>query len=166
MKPVFKGVAIALVHVAIVSSLGAKLLIDRARCPRVWAKTVSYDPDLPIRGRYLTAQLEVSYPEAGKDKEFYSATVHLGIADGKLTATHDPTSEVEVRRAWRPQGTLGPLVVAEPVAFFLPEHYDASRLSARDQEIWMEVTIPKQGPPRPLRIGIKKNGTLEPLVIR
>ena len=47
MKPLYKGLIIALVHVCIVSSLGAKLLYDRTARPRVWALTTPYDPDLP-----------------------------------------------------------------------------------------------------------------------
>src|SRR5215471_7330153 len=59
MKRWQKAIALLLAQVAIVSSLGAKLLIDRSRFPRVWARVVPYDPDLPIRGRYLALRLEV-----------------------------------------------------------------------------------------------------------
>ena len=48
-----KGLAVAALHVAIVASLGAKLLADRATRPRVWARTAPFDPNLPIRGRYV-----------------------------------------------------------------------------------------------------------------
>src|SRR2546426_5931075 len=40
-------------------SLGAKLLIDRARLPRAWVHVVPFDPDLPLRGRYVRLALEV-----------------------------------------------------------------------------------------------------------
>lgn len=178
MKPMMKGIAIALIHVAIVGSLGAKMLYDRAHCPRVWARTVSYDPNLPIRGRYITARLEVNYPGAPEPKkdEWYRDRVRLSVADGKLTATHDPKSNVDVERMFVPVLTpnapppnriAGPIVVADSVAFFLPEHYEASRLNARGQEIWMEVTVPNQGPPRPLALAIKHgDGTWEPLQVR
>jgi hypothetical protein len=46
-------------------------------------------------------------------------------------------------------------VLAEPVAFFIPEHIpDPSRLQG--EELWAEVTIPKKGLPRPIRLGVKK----------
>ena len=45
-----KGLAVAALHVAIVASLGAKLLADRATRPRVWARTAPFDPTLPDSG--------------------------------------------------------------------------------------------------------------------
>src|SRR5689334_22345399 len=53
-----KGLVLAALHVAIVASLGAKLLIDRAIRPRAWARVAPIDPDMPIRGRYLRLELE------------------------------------------------------------------------------------------------------------
>src|SRR5260370_26054385 len=54
-----KGIVLAALQLAIVVSLAAKYAIDRARFPRVWAQTVAYDPDLPIRGRYLSVRVRV-----------------------------------------------------------------------------------------------------------
>jgi len=59
VKPMTKAVVVALVQILLISSLGAKLLYDRRTCPRAWFKTRRYDPNLPIRGRYLSLQLEV-----------------------------------------------------------------------------------------------------------
>jgi hypothetical protein len=53
-------------------------------------------------------------------------------------------------------------VLDQPVSFFIPEHVaDPSRRPA-GEELWVEVTIPKKGPPRPIRLGIKKGD--EPIV--
>lgn len=57
MNHLRKGLIVALLHVLIVLSLGGKLLYDRATRPRVWARTGSIDPDMPIRGRYFTLNL-------------------------------------------------------------------------------------------------------------
>ena len=35
---------------------------DRATRPRVWVETAPYDPDLPIRGRYVSLQIVVDAP--------------------------------------------------------------------------------------------------------
>ena len=59
MSGMGRGVLIAVIHVAIVASLGAKLLVDRAMRPRVWARVAPIDPNLPIRGRYVRLRLEV-----------------------------------------------------------------------------------------------------------
>ena len=53
-----KGLIVAAIHLALVGSLGAKLLIDRATRPRVWARTAPVDPDHPLRGRYVRMRVE------------------------------------------------------------------------------------------------------------
>ena len=59
MNPSRKGITLAVLQLALVASLGAKYALDRVRLPRVWAQTVAYDPDLPIRGRYLSVRVRV-----------------------------------------------------------------------------------------------------------
>jgi hypothetical protein len=51
----------------------------------------------------------------------------------------------------------------EPVAYFIPEHVPDPSRRAAGEELWVEVTVPKKGPPRPIRLGVKKAGTLTPL---
>jgi hypothetical protein len=35
------------------------------------------------------------------------------------------------------------------------------------EELWVEVTIPKKGPPRPIRLGVKKgDGAIIPLALK
>ncbi len=53
------------------------------------------------------------------------------------------------------------------VLFFVPEHtlpFERTR-GPQGPELWVEVTIPRSGPPRPIRLGLKQNGSLEPLSI-
>ena len=57
-----KGLILAAFQCLLVLSLTGKLLYDRATCPRVWVKTARWDPNLPIRGRYLALRL---VPEPG-----------------------------------------------------------------------------------------------------
>ncbi len=59
MRPMTKAVAVTLVQILLISSLGAKLLYDRHTRPRAWFKTRQYDPNLPIRGRYMSLQIEL-----------------------------------------------------------------------------------------------------------
>src|SRR6266849_5069416 len=59
MNPTRKGIILAVVQLALVASLGAKYAIERARFPHVWTQTAAYDPDLPIRGRYLSVRVRV-----------------------------------------------------------------------------------------------------------
>ena len=48
-----------LIQLALVSSLAAHYLYQRATCPKVWTRAAAYDPSLVMRGRYLSLQLTV-----------------------------------------------------------------------------------------------------------
>jgi hypothetical protein len=87
-------------------------------------KTLPYDPNLPIRGRYLSLTLA---PDAG-------------------ALYFDRTTK-------------------QRVVFFVPEHQtevESLRFERNPPELWAEVTIPREGPPRPIRLGIKKDGQIQP----
>jgi hypothetical protein len=54
------------------------------------------------------------------------------------------------------------------VLFFVPEHalpFETGRFTANAPEVWAEVTIPHAGPPRPIRLGVKKAGNIEPIEV-
>jgi len=59
MKPLYKSLLLAALQVSLVCTLGAKLLYERAHRPRVWIKSAVYDPNLPIRGKYLSLMMEL-----------------------------------------------------------------------------------------------------------
>jgi hypothetical protein len=172
MTPLRKGIVLAVLQLAIVASLGAELLIDRGRYPRVWAQLAVYDPDLPIRGRYLQMRLEVNadriygQPATARPQlgNWYNEIhdVWLSVENNQLVANqNDRFSGMQVTRWW--VGNRQVAVLTEPVAFFIPEDaLDPSRVKP-GEELWVEVTVPKRGPPRPIRLGIKKEGVLTPL---
>jgi len=168
-----KGVLLAVLHLAIVLSLGAKLLIDRARYPRVWAQTASYDPNLPIRGRYLSVRLQVNADrvyttplEESKNLNWWEErrNITLAVEDGHLTAlpTDLDTGLYVVRWRVRDQPQV---FLEEPVAFFIPEHAADPSHRPPGEQLWIEVTVPKKGPPRPIRLGVMKDGVLTPLTV-
>jgi hypothetical protein len=122
-----KGLILAAFQCLLVLSLTGKLLYDRAACPRVWVKTAQWDPNLPLRGRYLALRLA---PQP--DSQWYLKT------NGQM------------------------------VLFFVPEHtlpFEIARTRQNAPELWAEVTIPRVGPARPIRLAIKKAGQLELLDI-
>src|ERR1017187_2259019 len=53
------SVALLVIQLTIFSLIAAKYLYQRWTCPRVWTRTVVYDPELLMRGRYLSEQLIV-----------------------------------------------------------------------------------------------------------
>jgi hypothetical protein len=119
-QPVRKGLLLCGIHIALLAAIGGKFLIDRATLPRVWVLVGSYDPDLPIRGRYVSLRL------------------------------HPPSAQ--------PNSAF-----ARPVAFFIPEHAPDPTQRPPGEQLWAEVTVPKEGPARPIRLGVKTNGVLTPL---
>jgi hypothetical protein len=172
MKAAYKGLAVALIHILIVLSLGGKLLHDRATRPRIWVRTASFDPDLPIRGRYLTLSLEVHAPEPAQPQDpkypglYSGGYVDLAVENGQLVAHRSESATGMMINSWRLQnrGNGNPLL-SPPVVFFIPEHAETPRLGA-GAELWAEVTVPKKGPPRPLQLAVKRGDQWTPLTYR
>jgi hypothetical protein len=75
-------------------------------------------------------------------------------------ATPDPAGSVHIV----PRGDQW--TIAEPVAFFIPEHVTDPSRRARGEELWVEVSVPARGSPRPIRLGVKRDGVLTPLDLR
>lgn len=130
-----------------------KFAWDRSSLPRVWARTVPVDPGDPLRGRYVRLWLDAEDHRAAGDS---SAGVEFYARDGVLA--------VRPATGWRgfrvrepaPPGAAG-VVVWEPVAYFIPEHVpDPSRLEP-GQTLWVEVTVPHRGLPRPIQIEVRRD---------
>ena len=161
-----KGLILAGAQLALVASLAAKYAVDRARLPRVWVQTVAYDPNLPIRGRYLSVRLRVSTEDVyGRPWNFSGqmCDVTLNVRDGHLVAnpTYHPTGLHVSQRPTNRGAQVTALM--EPVAFFLPEHAMDPSVRSAGEELWMEVTVPKTGPPRPILLAIKRGESFTPL---
>lgn len=147
-----KAAVLLLVQVAMVLGIAGKARCDRESLPRVWVKTLPVDPEHPLRGRYVRLALQVDpcgwAPPAGM------ATVRLRIRDGNLCA--EPA----------PQAPYGPTIVSGPggsrlagsVMYYIPEHADDPSRRAPGEELWVEVAVSEHGLPRPVRLGIRKEG--------
>jgi len=171
MNGVKKGLLVGALQVLLVCTLGAKLLYDRATRPRVWVRVATYDPELPIRGRYLAFNVQVllegftvrEHPEPYANP-FSPDHCDLELRNGVLTAVANPDGEFWVNSR---------ILEGKPVAlvnnqslYFIPEHAKVAWPQANTgAELWMEATIPKSGPPRPIRLATKKNGVLTPLSV-
>lgn len=162
-----KGLLIALVQMALVGSIGAKLLADRASLPRVWVATAPVDPDLPIRGRYVRLFVVVdaqrSAPEREPRDDMFRA--RLVAQDSRLVAVEDWTGRHWASSAARCSGERC-WTLTEPVAYFIPEHVADPSRREPGEALWVEVTVPRKGAPRPIRLGVKRNDALTPLEIR
>jgi hypothetical protein len=191
MKISKTSVALLLIQLAIVSSVAAKYLYQRWTCPRVWVRTEAIDPQLPMRGRYLSLQLIVdgcqSTLPSAKAAAFprdINGTAIQGPYMLRATAIFHADLKVENNRLLAiaiqddQNGTLGQAVsvwpgaacdamrLDMPVDFYIPEHAsDPSRLKP-GQELWIEVTVPPKGPPRPIQLALKDNSAWKPLAFQ
>jgi len=52
----------------------------------------------------------------------------------------------------------GMVTLGETLAFFIPEHVPDPSRRAAGEELWVEATLPKKGPLRPIRLAVKKDG--------
>jgi len=156
-----RGIVVGLVQLALVASLGAKLWYDRETLPRVWVACTGVDPDDPLRGRYVTLRLALPF----------SGNADYGPARLRVDGTQlvaEPaesyrTSQVSFAGRVERDGTSLALL-DPPMAVFLAEHVPDPTLRAVGEQLWIEVTVPEEGPPRPLRLGVKRrNSAIVPL---
>jgi hypothetical protein len=160
-----KGLIVAAVHVAIVASLGAKLQVDRATRPRVWARAAPVDPNLPIRGRYVRLRVEADPSTDLGSGGSQIVPVALTVKDARLAVVPDPESKKVYARLAERAG-VPVAVLLEPLAYFIPEHATDPSIRGSGEELWVEVTVPRAGAPRPIRLGVKKDGVLTPFEVK
>jgi hypothetical protein len=194
------------VQLLLVSSIAAKYLYQRFTCPRVWVRTVAYDPEGLMRGRYLSVQLPVDgcqspLPSAEdmvipRDKNGVQTSKKYTIRNGfvqpmfkarlrvdsnRLVAVRVPENEEAYMGQWvnaPPGSDCDAMRLQDPVNFYLPEHandptpiprghWDTQTMQwiadPNSPELWMEVTVPPKGPPRPVQLAVKENGVWKPI---
>ena len=158
LTPLWRGILVGGVQLVLVASLAGKLWYDRETLPRVWVRCTGFDPDDPLRGRYISLRLTV--PLALSDEPY--GPVRLQVQGDQLVAVHiqspEPSSWESTYLAGRERPNE-PFAMLEPaMAVFLPEHAPDPTQRALGAELWLEVTLPHAGPPRPIRVGIKRRG--------
>lgn len=193
MKLSRTSVALLVIQLAIVSSVAAKYLYQRATCPRVWTRAAAYDPQLIMRGRYLSLQLRVdgcqstlpsakmaSFPRDINGSAIQGPYViraagnvqfpaELKVVDAKLLAIRiqdeDKSASGQLVTAW-PGLPCDQMRLDNALNFYIPERAIDPTRPKPGQELWIEVTIPPKGPPRPIQLALKDNGAWKPLVFQ
>lgn len=186
------SLALLVFQLALVSTIAAKYLYQRWTCPRVWTRAAAVDPQLPMRGRYLALQLTVdgcqSTLPSAKDATFprdvngavkpgpyvlrpltIDFHANLKVVNNTLVAvriegTEDPTTGEEV--VGTASSPCNQMQLASSTDFFIADTAQSPLPLKPGQELWIEVTVPPQGPPRPLQLALKDNGTWKPLNLR
>jgi hypothetical protein len=174
MKPLTKAAVVALIQILIVCSLGAKLLYDRRTRPQAWFETARYDPNLPIRGRYVGLQIVLddsrSPDEIAKRfaTQMQNGLNNYGQGCGSIVVRDGkPTVEFDNGSMWNcdhltfmhwPGNGANRLRLNQPILFFIPDTAKDPTGLPRGDELWVLATIPRKGPPRPIALGVKKAG--------
>jgi len=193
MKPAKASLAVLVIQLLLVSSIAVKYLYQRSTCPRVWTRTVMYDPSLIMRGRYLTMQLMVdgcqstlpSAKQAGfprnldgvpNGRDFSIAAsqpvvfpAKLAVNGNKLVAIRIPENDDNSSGQnviARSGASCDQLRLSDPVNFYLAEHATSPLPVKPGQELWVEVTVPPKGPPRPIQLALQDNGSWKPLAFQ
>jgi hypothetical protein len=194
MKLSRTSIALLAIQLALVSSIAAKYLYQRSTCPKVWLRTEVYDPEMLMRGRYIALSLPVhacggirpaapnpsgtnaANPNANQFVQPFPAK--LSVEDGKLIATGIPEVESHSSSVWvNGNGQCDNAGLRDSVDFYIPEHTelhlpsrfgpDAQKNDQPARELWVEVTVPPAGPPRPLALALKSaDGKWQPLNYR
>jgi hypothetical protein len=187
------SVALLAIQLALVSSIAAKYLYQRRTCPRVWVRTAAFDPELPMRGRYLSLQLLVdgcrstlpsaklavvprNFDGTARGRSFsigapspFQFPAELKVEGNKLVAIRieDPVYRARgvMVDAW-PGSSCDAFRVHAPVDFYVAEHAALPTPLQPGQELWIEVTVPPNGPPRPIQLALKQDGAWKPLAFQ
>jgi hypothetical protein len=165
--PVVSGLVIAAVHAAIVLSLGVQAAIGRDRLPRAWAQAAAGARSNRVHGRYITLNL-VPVTDAGlkprvdliNDRTVARRTpIALEARDGRLLAHAAVASRVDLVRV----NTSESGMIGDRLDYFLPPGAPDPMPLLGAGQLWVEASVPAQGPPRPLRLGVMRNGRIEPI---
>jgi len=164
-----RAIALIVIQCLLVSSITAKYLYERATRPRVWVRAAQYDPNLPMRGRYLALSpvvdvcaLGLKPPADNKSPHWFEgAEVQLIARDGKLAAVDAkgrlPRGDFQrVMLTDRTSCERAP--VSPAIDYFVPENAHSPFPLKPGQELWMEVTVPPSGPPRAIQLALSDSG--------
>ena len=156
-----RGLLLAALQVALLGAVAGWMRMEDATQPRGWARTAPVDPDLPIRGRYVAFFLQVPAPGLSSTTE----RVVLRVRDGRVLAAPALPGGGNPQDAFLTTGKGGTIAqLRTPLAFFLPEHAEDPSRRPPGETLWAEVTLPRLGPPRPLRLGVERQpGRIDPL---
>ncbi|WP_263354877.1 hypothetical protein [Acidicapsa acidisoli] len=186
------SLALLVIQLGLVSSIAAKYLLDRSVSPRVWTSAVAYDPSMIMRGRYLSTQLKIdacgiNLPIAKTntnvppgDQTYFDPEntgtitgqlpVMVGVKNGQLAVLRIAKSHEEAHSqsiTLRKSALCNDAVLWTPVDFYLSETAKSPFPLQKGQELWVEVTVPSSGPPRPISLAIKSaDGQWQPLNYR
>jgi hypothetical protein len=142
-----RGIALAAGQVLLLVCVAGKALWDRDRLPHAWARAQGSTGEAALRGRYARLHIETQV-----EGDMPAQWVTLQARDGRLMA--EPAGRFTGLRLMKQDGRVW---LAREVAVYVPEHTVLPDLG-KGQELWLEVAVPRRGPPRPVRLGRRTSG--------
>jgi hypothetical protein len=113
----------------------------------------------------LPRDAEHTIPGYSGGHPFWRWDVSLTVANGKLAP--------RLEKSWSPRagGTLtlfadkpcDQATLSNEVMLFIPDRAQVPFPLKAGQELWVEVTVPPSGPPRPIQIALSSGGGFHPL---
>jgi len=182
VKRPLAALLLLVVQLALVLSVAGKYLYERKTRPRVWARTAQFDPSTPLRGRYLALQLAIDACGLPHDKDHftqgfqdlngkigpgsYQWRISLGVRGGHLVpvledSARSPEGIQSVSQ--REDRSCERVPLSEETEFFIPDTARPPFPLEKGQELWVEVTVPETGPPRPIQLALSDAGGFHPL---
>ncbi len=185
-------IALIAIQLALVSTFAARYLYQRWTCPLAWTRTVGADPEASAHGRYLSVRLTVDGcqstlpsaklatfprdvngavkpgPFALRSQSSQTAyfNAYLRVVNNKLVAVRVEGQEDETAGEGitaMPGTPCDQMSLDAPVEFHLLKHTYSPLPLNPGQELWVEVTVPPKGPPRPVQVALKQDGIWKPL---
>ena len=155
-----RSLLVAAVHALLVLAVWGNYEWEKQTLPRAWTKTGPFDPYDLLRGRYVRLAVLARGDAAilaGKD---YQSQGQLFVENGQLHMRKADCCQIAGLAIAQP----GYVRLLEPASFFISQAVeDPSNLKAGD-ELWVELSLPAKGPPRPLHLARKtKDGAWIPL---
>lgn len=194
MKSAKSSIILLAIQLALVSSIAAKYFYQRSTCPKAWTRAAAYDPNMVMRGRYLSLRLTVdgcqsTLPSALRatfprnadgttkptgftvnDEQFpITFRANLKVEKNKLLAIRIPEADLRskgVNVTAMPGSPCDAMRLQQPVDFYIAEHAADPTALRQGQELWIEVTVPPKGPPRPLQLALKDSGAWKTLAFQ
>jgi len=139
------------------------------RLPRAWALARPDTSRPAAHGRYLRIHV-VPALDAGLAPKLDTvngrtfvrpAPVALEARNGRLLAHEAPSSRVHL--GYPGTEREGEPVLRPALDVYVPATDGSAAALLKQPELWVEVSVPRQGAPRPLRMGTMKDGRIVPI---
>ena len=186
------AIALIVIQLALVSAFAVKYLYQRWTCPLAWTRAVGADPEASTHGRYLRLLLMVDgcqstlpsaklatfprdvngavkpgpfvlRPQSPQPAYFnaYLKAVNNKLVAVRVEGQEDPAMGQGITAM--PGTPCDQMRLDAPLDFLLARHTPSPLPVKPTQELWVEVTVPPEGPPQPVQVAVKQDGAWKPL---